>query len=247
MTVQPQNSGFLSDLQNYVARKGRRAWPLTVLSKSRIAPRMTRVEFLGSDLDEFVWTRGQDVVLELPAPEGIARRRYTVRAHDPVRRTLSIDFFLHGEGASGPWLDSLRNGDAVNAVGPRGHTYLREADWHLFVGDETCIPGIFAMLEELGGAAPAYTFLEVGSTADQVPLDASAKTAINWVTRNGNALFDAVENFALPKGEGFATVIGETAKVRAIRHRLLERGIARNRIAAEGYWRPGRVGGHDHV
>jgi NADPH-dependent ferric siderophore reductase len=103
------------------------------------------------------------------------------------------------------------------------------------------------MLEELGGAAPAYTFLEVGSTADQVPLDPSAKTAINWVTRNGNALFDAVENFALPKGEGFATVIGETAKVRAIRHRLLERGIARNRIAAEGYWRPGRVGGHDHV
>jgi NADPH-dependent ferric siderophore reductase len=80
-----------------------------------------------------------------------------------------------------------------------------------------------------------------------VPLDPSAKTAINWVTRNSSALFDAVENFPLPKGEGFAYVIGETAKVRAIRHRLLERGIARNRIAAEGYWRPGRIGGHDHA
>src|ERR1700749_1111855 len=103
------------------------------------------------------------------------------------------------------------------------------------------------MLEELGGAAPAHAFLEIENDTDRVPLDAPAKTTINWVMRNGNALFDAVENFPLPKGEGFAYIIGETAKVRAIRHRLLERGIARNRIAAEGYWRPGRVGGHDHV
>src|ERR1700749_1564991 len=159
MSIEPQTTSFLGDLQNFVARKGRRVWPLTVLSKSRIAPRMTRVEFLGSDLDEFVWTRGQDVVLEIPAPEGIARRHYTVRTHDPAKRTLSIDFFLHGEGASGPWLDNLREGDAVNAVGPRGHTYIRDAAWHLFVGDETCIPGIFAMLAELGGTAPAQAFL----------------------------------------------------------------------------------------
>jgi len=242
MSVEPQ-TGLFSDLQNFVARKGRRVWPLTVLAKSRIAPRMARVDFLGSDLDEFAWTRGQDVVLEIPSPEGIARRHYTVRAHDPVKRTLTIDFFLHGEGASGPWLDGLRVGDAVNAVGPRGHTYLRPADWHLFVGDETCIPGIFAMLEELGDTAPAHVFLEVESEADQIPPSA----ALTWVTRNGNTLFDAVERFSLPKGEGFAYVIGETVKVRAIRHRLLERGIARNRIAAEGYWRPGRIGGHDHA
>jgi NADPH-dependent ferric siderophore reductase len=244
MSVEPQ-TGLFSDIQNFVARKGRRVWPLTVLSKSRIAPRMTRVEFLGSDLNEFVWTRGQDVVLEIPSADGIARRHYTVRAHDPVKRTLSIDFFLHGEGASGPWLDGLRVGDAVNAVGPRGHTYLRDADWHLFIGDETCIPAIFAMLEELNGAAPAYVFLETESDADRAVCDAPA--AIMWLTRSGTTLFDAVENFALPNGEGFAYVVGETAKVRAIRHRLLERGIARNRIAAEGYWRPGRVGGHDHV
>jgi NADPH-dependent ferric siderophore reductase len=246
MSVEPQ-TGLFSDIQNFVARKGRRVWPLTVLAKSRIAPRMARVDFLGSDLDEFVWTRGQDVVLEIPSADGIARRHYTVRAHDPVKRTLSIDFFLHGEGASGPWLDSLRTGDAVNAVGPRGHTYIRDADWHLFVGDETCVPGIFAMLEELNGAAPAYAVLEVESDADRVPFDALPNTAMTWVKRDGTTLFDAVENFTLPKGDGFAYVIGETAKVRAIRHRLLERGIARNRIAAEGYWRPGRVGGHDHV
>jgi NADPH-dependent ferric siderophore reductase len=243
MSAQGQAPGLLGGIHNFVVRKGRRVWPLTVLAKSRIAPRMTRVDFLGADLDEFAWTRGQDVVLEIPSTDGIARRHYTVRAHDPVKRTLGIDFFLHGEGVTGPWLDGLRIGDAVNAVGPRGHTFVRDADWHLFIGDETCIPAIFAMLEKLN--APAHAFLEVESESDRVAFD--TPSAITWVKRCGAGLCDAVENFALPKGEGFAYIIGETVKVRAIRHRLLERGIARNRIAAEGYWRPGRVGGHDHV
>ena len=245
MSVEPQSAGFFGDLQNFVARRGRRVWPLDVLAKSRIAPRMARVEFAGPDLDEFPWKRGQDVVLEIPTPQGIARRHYTVRAHDPVRRTLAIDFFLHGEGVSGPWLDGLRPGDPVNAVGPRGHTYIRDADWPLFVGDETCIPAIFAMLEGVRDSAPSFVFLETGDRADVMPFGGSAE--IRWLVREGAALFDAVESFALPPGAGFAHVIGETAKVRRIRHRLLERGIARERIAAEGYWRPGRIGGHDHA
>ena len=37
-----------------------------------------------------------------------------------------------------------------------GDTYLRDADWHLFVGDETALPAIFAMLDGL--RAPAHVF-----------------------------------------------------------------------------------------
>ena len=51
----------------------------------------------------------------------------------------------------------------------------------------------------------------------------------------------------LPAGEGFAILISETSKVRAQRQHLLARGMPKDRIAAEGYWRPGRQGGHDHV
>jgi NADPH-dependent ferric siderophore reductase len=222
-----------------------------VTAKKQIAPRMARVEFSGPDLDELIWTRGQDVALEIPTGDGIARRHYTIRTHDPKARTLAIDFVLHGEGASAPWLDALKPGDFVNVVGPRGHTYLRPADWHLFTGDETCIPGIFAMLESLPHDAKGFAFIEVDSEADIVPLQTHAKTA--WLFRNGakagpnSLVYDAVENFAFPDGSGFAYIIGETSTVRTLRHRLLDRGFARDRIAAEGYWRPGRVGGHDHV
>ena len=30
-------------------------------------------------------------------------------------------------------------------------------------------------------------------------------------------------------------------------HGLIARGLTRDQIYSEGYWRPGRIGGHDHV
>jgi NADPH-dependent ferric siderophore reductase len=255
MDRQDQNTGVLESVGNFLARKGRRVWPLTVMDKVRIAPRMTRVSFIGHDLDELMWKRGQDVVLEIPASEGgFARRHYTIRHHDAEKRTLDIDFVLHGAGASGPWLDDLKHGDDVNAVGPRGHTLVKpNADWHLFTGDETCIPGIFAMIEGLPAGARAFAFIEVRDEDNKVPLTAQADTRLTWLSRNGRdaapsrIVLDAVEKFEFPQGRGHAYVIGETSDVRSLRHRLLERGFARDQICAEGYWRPGRVGGHDHV
>jgi NADPH-dependent ferric siderophore reductase len=253
MDRQDQNTSLLASMGNFIARKGRRVWPLTVTGKAMVAPHMMRVAFMGPDLDELGWTRGQDVVLEIPAATGLSRRHYTIRTHDAAAKTLTIDFVLHGEGASGPWLQGLKPGDRVDAVGPRGHTYLRDADWHLFTGDETCIPGIFAMIEGLAEDAPAHAFIEIGEEDDKLPLIAKADARLTWLTRNGAAagpndlVYDAVEKFVFPHGCGFAYVIGETSNVRKLRHRLLDRGWPRDRIAAEGYWRPGRVGGHDHV
>ena len=65
--------GVLSTLTAFIARKGRRAWQLTVVDKVALAPRMIRVRFSGSDLDELAWKRGQDLVLEIPNGEDIAR------------------------------------------------------------------------------------------------------------------------------------------------------------------------------
>jgi NADPH-dependent ferric siderophore reductase len=245
--------GIVGSLATLLARKGRRAWPLTVVDKTTLSPHMLRVRFQGSALNELEWKRGQDLVLEIPAASGVARRHYTIRNFDPVARTLDIDFVLHGASTTADWLSRTDAGAELIAVGPRGHTYIREGDWHLFVGDETAIPAIFAMLEGLPHGARAHAVLEIGSDEDKIPFQAQAHVLIDWVSRNGappgpgRLLYDRVERFRFPPGEGHAYVIGETANVRAIRHRLIERGLAKNRIAAEGYWRPGRIGGHDHV
>ncbi|MEI9888447.1 MAG: siderophore-interacting protein [Rhizomicrobium sp.] len=143
-----------------------------------------RVVFEGTDLDELAWKRGQDLVLELPVAGAVARRHYTIRSLDPKAKTLAIDFVLHdGPSAAGDWLRAVRPGDAIVAAGPRGHTYLHEADWHLFVGDETCIPAIFAMLEGLPRGEKAFAFLEIADDAERQPAPGDA--TVTWLPRNG--------------------------------------------------------------
>jgi NADPH-dependent ferric siderophore reductase len=248
-----EEPGVIGSLATLLARKGRPAWRLTVVDKTTVSPHMTRVRFQGAQLNELAWKPGQDVVLEIPTASGIARRHYTIRNLDPVGRTLDIDFVSHGAGVTADWLATADAGTELIAVGPRGHTYVREADWHLFAGDETAIPAVFAMLESLPAGARAHAFLEISEDEDRIALQAPAHVLIEWVTRNGappgpgRLLYDRVERFRFPPGGGHAYVIGETSNVRAIRHRLIERGLAKNRIVAEGYWRPGRIGGHDHV
>src|SRR5512133_2309933 len=86
-----------------------------------------------------------------------ARRRYTVRAWDPARHRLTIDFVVHGDsGVAGPWAAGARPGDVLVFTGPSGgYRPDPAADWHLLVGDESALPAIAASLEVLPVAARA--------------------------------------------------------------------------------------------
>jgi NADPH-dependent ferric siderophore reductase len=101
--------------------------------------------------------------------------------------------------------------------------------------------------------ASAFALLEVAGEEDKQELKTRADVKLEWLLRNGatpgpsDLLSKALAAFTFPSGKGHAIVIGETSNVRNQRHALLERGFDRSQIYAEGYWRPGRVGGHDHV
>jgi NADPH-dependent ferric siderophore reductase len=246
--------GFFTGVKAFLDHKGRRVWSLTVFEKMELTPRLTRVRFRGADLDELEWRRGQDLVLELPVPGGNARRHYTIAGHSAEARTLDIDFVLHGKSPANDWVRTAKGGDRIDAAGPRGRTTLNmQADWHLFTGDETCVPGILAMLEGLPAHARSFAFIEVESDADKFAFSPPAGTELTWIVRGGaprgaeTPLLAALEAFALPAGRGHAYTIGETSMVRALRHHLIARGFTKDQISAEGYWRPGRIGGHDHV
>jgi NADPH-dependent ferric siderophore reductase len=231
-----------------------RAWALTVKDAHQITPLMRRVTFTGDDLAEFVWKPGQDVVLRIPTddPEP-SRRHYTVRSFDLEARRLEIDFFLHGDTPGPRWAKAAKSGDPIGAQGPRGRTTLNpDAEWHLFTGDETCLPAVFAIVEQLRPDQRAFVFLEIGYEAERQTLKSQANVALEWIIRAGPpqpsspALISRFADFVFPPGVGHAYVIGETSTVRAQRQGLIARGFPKDRISAEGYWRPGRVGGHDH-
>ncbi|MBP7650209.1 MAG: siderophore-interacting protein [Phenylobacterium sp.] len=231
-------------------------WTLTVTEARDVTPHMRRVSFALENAQGFEHQPGQDLVLIMTGDDGQpGRRHYTVRAVDREAGSLDIDFVLHGHGGPAErWALSAKPGDTLKARGPRGRTIIYPgADWRLFVGDETCLPGIFAMIESLPATAKAFAFLEVADKADQQPLNAICDVELEWLVRGGPAepgsrrLIDRLALFAPRPGRGHAYVIGETSTVRTQRQSLIARGFDKSQISAEGYWRRGRQGGHDHI
>ena len=237
------------------ARRGR-PWSLRVAGVKDVTRLMRRVELTGDALDDFTPRPGQEIVLQIPQSAGEpARRHYTIRRFDRAAKRIDVDFVLHDHATPGvEWARMTKPGDAIDIRGPRGRIALApDAAWHLLSGDETALPAIFALIEALPKGAKAYAFVEIADAGEKQALHAAADVELHWLLREGTApgarplLVEAVAGFRLPPGKGHAIILGETASVRTRRHDLLSRGMDRAQIYSEGYWRPGRIGGHDHV
>ena len=245
------------DMIAMMKRRGLKDWTLSVTDARQLTPRMRRVSLTSPSLVEFDPKAGQDLAMMLPdGAGGLGRRHYTIRNFDRDALRVDIDVVLHSDATPGArWALGAKAGDEVLAFGPRGRNVIQPgADWRLFVGDETCIPPIFAMAETLQAGEKAHAIIEVASDEDRQPLSTRADVAIDWISRGGApaqpsspALIERLAAYQLPAGRGHAYVLGETSTIRRQRHDLLARGLGKDQIFGEGYWRPGRVGGHDHL
>ncbi|MCW2943895.1 MAG: iron transport/utilization related protein [Actinoallomurus sp.] len=183
---------------------------------------------------------------ELPRDQWPRQRSYTVRAWDPHALELTIDFVHHGDvGLAGPWAANARTGDEVLFLGPGGaYAPSAEADWHLFVGDESALPAIAASLEALPAGAPARVFVEVAGPGEEQDLVTPGDAKIGWLHRGdapvGDALVAAVHELEFPPGDVHAFVHGEAGFVRRLRRYLrVERRVPMERLSISGYWRLG--------
>ena len=232
-----------------------RSWDLEVIDSYDVEPNMRRVVFTCDDIAELSYKPGQAIVFMLPTANGeVGRRHYTIRYMDRPGRTFSVDFQKHGEGLAVRWAMSVKPGSRVEAKGPRGGAWIRpQADWHILTGDESCIPAIAHMLETMPIGSPVHAVIEVDRPEAEIPIELRPGASLRWLHRNGakagpsDLMVDALADLLFPAGYGYAIIIGETSNVRRQRHALLARGMSRDQISSEGYWRPGRVGGHDHV
>ncbi len=232
-----------------------RSWNLHVVDSFDVPPGMRRVVLTADDIHEFDYKPGQAIVMMIPLPDGgTGRRDYTIRSQDRIQGTISVDFLLHGDTPAPTWARRVARGDIIEVRGPRGGTVFRpDADWHLLTGDETCIPAIAHILETMPAGTKAFVFIETSDRNGEIALETKADASVRWMHRNGapagpsGLMNGVVQDFVLPPGKGHAYLIGETSNVRRQRHTLIARGLTRDQISSEGYWRPGRIGGHDHV
>ena len=162
---------------------------------------------------------------------------------------MTIDVSLHGAGPGTDWIRAAGVGDRIDAIGPRGKVTPRmEADWHLFIGDETGMPGALAMIEALPSASTVKALLEIDTPADeQEPATrAEQQLELRWAHRLGHSvpgdvslLQEALADIALPAGNGHVYIAAEASVVRTIQRSVTERGLRQDQISAKAYWRRG--------
>ncbi len=193
-------------------RPMRPTWRLALSDAETVTPLVRRLRFEGRGLGGMEWAPGQDLVLNLPeAP----RRHYTIRAlRDGL---LDIDFVLHGHGPAA-WAGEAKAGVEIDAEGPRGRTRVAvDVDWHLFLGDETCIPAIFAMIETLPAGARAFAFLEIETLDERQDVSTAADLKLEWIVRGGPArpntlLLEQLKAFTPPAGRATPICWAETGR-----------------------------------
>ena len=226
---------------------------LEVVEAGPLTPTFHRLVLTAPGLEGLRYRAGQDLMLRVPqAGDRVVSRRYTIRGLDRARAAVTIDVSLHGAGPGTDWVRGAGIGDRIAAIGPRGKVTLRdEADWHLFVGDETGVPGALAMLEALPPGSGATALLEIDTPADEQdfrPPDAEGAGTIDvrWVHRGGRSepgdpslVLAALDDVALPDGPVHAYVAAEAGVVRRVREALSARGLGEAQISAKAYWRRG--------
>jgi NADPH-dependent ferric siderophore reductase len=243
-----------------------RTTTLEVRRTERLTPGVIRVVAGGGDIADFPDTEHTDryvkivfprpgvsypepfdmqaIRAELPREQWPSIRTYTVRALDRAAGELTIDFVVHGDrGLAGPWAAAARPGDVLRLLGPGGaYAPDPDADWHLFVGDESALPAIGAACERLPAGARAVAVLEVGGPDEHQELPATVEQ--HWVHRDPerpDQLVEAVRALDFPLGRVDAFVHGEAGAVRGLRRHLVdERGVPRAGLSVSGYWRIGR-------
>lgn len=258
LTVETPMTALAEQMPATGMRGGRPMLPsysATVVESFDADPRMRRIVLsLGQD-SGFSYAPGQAVVMMIPLADGtLGRRDYTIRAADLDAGTITVDILKHGDTPGPAWAGAAATGDTIEIKGPRGRTVFDPtAEWHLMTGDETCIPAIAHILETAPEGSKIHLFIEIATASDRVEFETSADVETVWVERNGvpagpsQLMSDAVAGFNLPAGRGKAYLIGETSNVRQQRRDLVARGMPKADLLSEGYWRPGRIGGHDHV
>ncbi|MFD3455388.1 siderophore-interacting protein [Streptomyces sp. NPDC058691] len=219
----------------------------TVVAVERVAARMRRLRIEGPGLGEADCRPGQQVRVHV---DGLTRRTYSVWRHDPAG-AIELCVMEHPEpGPGARWGLAAEAGTRVRLGRPEGSFVPRpEAGFHVFVGEETAMVALGAMLAALPGDASVHGCVETATAEDRLSLAHADRLA--WRLRGdasaaaSEGLAEAVRALDLPDDPagGVAYVAGEARTVQLVRNVLVrERGWERRSVLTKPFWSPGKRG-----
>ncbi|MFI9639073.1 siderophore-interacting protein [Micromonospora sp. NPDC051925] len=174
-------------------------------------------------------------------------RNLTIRRARPADDEIDIEFAVHADSPLSSWVRRVEPGDPAG-IFDMGTMYRRpeHAQGQLLVGDETALPAILSILDGTPPSLATEVYLEVASAADVRSVEAPAGVRIHWFGRDdaalrpGTLVLDAVRGAALPAGDFYTWVAGESRLATTVRRHLVnDRGVPKRDISFFGYWRLG--------
>lgn len=239
-----------------------------VTAVERVTHRVVRVTFQGNEIATFVTPfPDQFATLLFPQthqerpliepgftweefqamPEHIRpiARNYTIRRARPDLGEVDVDFLLHGaHGDGAAWAARAMPGQWVAMWGPRvGYNPRPDVEWQLLAGDETAIPAIAAILEDLPEGALARVLIEVESDEDRQALATRGLAEVTWLLRRSDArpgaiVMDTLPHVEVPDARVYTWAAGELEFAQTFRRFVRrERSVPSDAISAIGYWK----------
>lgn len=242
---------------------------LRVLAVADIAPRMRRLTLAGQDLGRFASLDDLHVKLYVPPPGSArpawprlaadgrliwpdpphrpAQRAYTIRSIDAQKGVLDMDFVLHAHGGPGArFAKRAQPGDFCGISGPGGGG-MPAARWMLLMGDETALPAIARMLENMPPYTAGAAIIEVDGPASRVPVTAPPGFTLRWLHRgeegasSNSGLRAALAEITWPAHDDrFVWAACERAAADEIRRELRTIGLERAQYRVAAYWHHGK-------
>ena len=238
---------------------------MRVVEAWQVTPKLRRVRLTGHDLARFqsgglhiqilIPPKGRKPVWPSAVPSGIPAwpegedklvlRTYTIRHIDPGAGFVDIDIVLHdGESPGSDWARTVRPGDPVGMIGPGGGGAV-PAERMLLAGDETALPAIARMLEEMPADAVGTAIIEVEDAGEIQSLAHPAGFELVWLNREGRAagtttlLEEAVVALDWPSEAGTSVWIGcEFKAFKRLRHHCRRHwGLKARDHLVVAYWR----------
>ncbi|MBF8299290.1 MAG: Iron utilization protein match [Dehalococcoidia bacterium] len=189
-----------------------------------------------------------------PEQERQPRRAYTIRRWDPQSLELDVDIVLHGHGPGGTWAARAGKGDRLVIADPRGAYKIDPATkTMLLAADESGLPAVATILEQLPSTTRAHVFVEVYDDEEEQAFASKAQVNLQWLHRRsdteptGRLLAKVLSNGGLPADLQRAWVACEAAAMREVRrHLLMDLGMERLMVQTQGYWKHGLANHSDH-
>ncbi|HII3438608.1 TPA: siderophore-interacting protein [Klebsiella pneumoniae] len=222
--------------------------PVQVSQVCEINDRMKRVYLKGESVTAFhdalpaAWVK---VFFTPPGePEGPGRA-YTIRNIARTENTMALDIVQHGESPAATWSRCAQPGEIIRVAGPREGVSVQGVRSLLLFGDETAIPGMFAILEALDVGSSVKVFIHTEQDADYELPHCRASLSVTWLQKQAD-IADHVLAWALESSPEMIWGAGEHGIMLPIRKCLFrELGRTRADTSITAYWKNGEADHRD--